>query len=215
MNQASREKLYNAAKLLAVITIVYNIVEGIVSVWFGAEDQTLSLFGFGIDSFVEVISGMGILHMVRRIRSGGEESVDTFERLALRITGWAFFLLTAGLLASSGLSLYERHRPDSTLWGVIVSLVSIASMWLLIHFKIKIGVALGSKAILADAACSRVCLQLSVVLLAASAGFALTGIGCFDSLGALFIAYLAFREGREALEKAKGSGCCCSGACEN
>ena len=134
MDQASREKLYNAAKLLAVITIVYNIVEGIVSVWFGAEDQTLSLFGFGIDSFVEVISGMGILHMVRRIRSGEGESVDAFEQRALRITGWAFFLLTAGLLVSSGLSLYERHRPDSTLWGLIVSLVSIASMWLLIHY---------------------------------------------------------------------------------
>lgn len=215
MDQASREKLYNAAKLLAVITIVYNIVEGIVSVWFGAEDQTLSLFGFGIDSFVEVISGMGILHMVRRIRSGEGESVDAFEQRALRITGWAFFLLTAGLLVSSGLSLYERHRPDSTLWGLIVSLVSIASMWFLIHYKTKVGTSLGSKAILADAACSKVCLQLSVILLAASVGFALTGIGGFDSLGALFIAYLAFREGREAFEKAKGSGCCCSGACES
>ncbi len=214
MEQTSRDELYRTGYLLAVITIAYNIIEGIVSVWFGAEDQTLSLFGFGIDSFVEVISGMGILHMVRKIRSGGGESVDAFEQRALRITGWMFFLLTAGLAVSSGLSLYEHHRPDSTLWGVIVSLVSIASMWLLIHYKNKVGVALGSKAILADAACSRVCLQLSVTLLAASAGFALTGIGGFDSMGALLIACLAFREGREALQKAKGLSCRCSGKCE-
>lgn len=214
MNQASRGGLYRAAYLLAVITIAYNIIEGFVSVWFGAEDQTLSLFGFGIDSFVEVISGMGILHMVNRIRAGGGESVDAFEQRALRITGWAFYLLTAGLVVTSGLSIYEDHRPDSTLWGIIVSLFSIASMWLLIHFKTKVGVALGSKAIVADAACSRVCLQLSVVLLAASAGFALTGVRWFDCIGTLLIAYLAFREGREALQKAKGSSCCCVGECQ-
>jgi divalent metal cation (Fe/Co/Zn/Cd) transporter len=215
MNEASRDGLYKTAFLLAVITIAYNILEGIVSVWFGAEDQTLALFGFGIDSFVEVISGTGILHMVRRIRSGGSESVDAYEQRALRITGWAFFLLTAGLVVSSGLSLYERHRPDSTQWGIIVSLVSIASMWLLIHYKTKVGVALGSKAILADAACSRVCVQLSVVLLAASAGYGLTGIGGFDSVGALLIAFVAFREGREAIQKAKRLSRFCIGECES
>jgi divalent metal cation (Fe/Co/Zn/Cd) transporter len=213
MKHAGHDQLYKTAYLLAVITIAYNIIEGMVSVWFGVEDQTLALLGFGVDSFVEVVSGLGILHMVRRIRSGGAESVDAFERQALRITGAAFFLLTAGLALSSGVSLYEGHRPDSTLWGVIVSLASISFMWLLIHYKTKVGTALGSKAILADAACSRVCLQLSVVLLAASAGTGLTGIGGFDSIGALLIAYLAFKEGREAFEKAKGLSCC-SGECE-
>jgi divalent metal cation (Fe/Co/Zn/Cd) transporter len=215
MNQATRDRFYKVAYLLAIITIAYNIIEGAVSVWFGAEDRTLSLFGFGIDSFVEVISGIGIWHMVRRIRSAGGESKDTFERLALRITGWAFFLLTAGLVVSSGLSIYEHHRPDSTVWGIIVSLVSIACMWLLIHYKIKVGAALDSPAILADAACSRVCLQLSLVLLAASTGYELTGIGGFDAVGALLIAFLAFREGREALRKAKGLNCCCGGNCKS
>jgi divalent metal cation (Fe/Co/Zn/Cd) transporter len=214
MNHAARDRLYKTAYLLAVITIAYNIVEGIVSVWFGAEDQTLSLFGFGVDSFVEVISGIGIWHMVRRIRSDGGESRDTFERRALLITGCAFFILTAGLVVSSGLSIYGQHRPDSTLWGIIVSLVSIACMWLLIHYKTKVGVGLDSPAILADAACSRVCLQLSLVLLVASAGYELTGIGGFDAVGALLIAYLAFKEGKEALRKARGLACCCSGDCK-
>jgi len=48
------------AIVLAYITIFYNLAEGIVSVYFGLEDETLSLFGFGLDSFVEVISGVGI-----------------------------------------------------------------------------------------------------------------------------------------------------------
>ena len=209
----NRDVLYAAAYRLAVITILYNIVEGAVSVWLGAQDETLSLFGFGIDSFVEVISGIGIWHMVRRIRSRGEGSLDAFEQQALRITGYAFYVLAAGLVASALLSLSQQHRPESTVWGVIVSLASISFMWLLIRHKTRVGVALGSSAILADAACSRACLYLSVSLLIASAGFSLTGIGIFDAGGALVIAYFSWREGAEALLKAKGLACSCSGTC--
>ena len=62
----SKLKLYKWAFILAQITIFYNLLEGLFSVFFGLEDETLSLAGFGLDSFVEVISGIGILHMVRR-----------------------------------------------------------------------------------------------------------------------------------------------------
>ena len=55
----SSGKLLNFAIILAIITIGYNIIEGIISIFFGTQDETLALFGFGVDSFVEVISGMG------------------------------------------------------------------------------------------------------------------------------------------------------------
>jgi len=207
------QELYRKAALLALITIIYNIAEGVVSIWFGAADETLSLFGFGLDSFVEVISGVGIWHMVRRLQRGEEEQRDSFERRALRITGGAFYLLAAGLVVTAGLSIYSGHRPATTVWGIVVSLVSISFMWLLIHHKTKVGKALNSPAILADAACSRACLLLSVALLVASAGYELTGIGYLDSLGSLAIAWLSFREGREAFEKADGMACSCSCSC--
>ncbi len=201
------------AYALALITIFYNIVEGMVSVFFGMEEKAIALFGFGVDSFVEVISGLGIWHMVRRVRKNGDESVDRFERRALKVTGSAFYLLTAGLMITSFAGLYQDHKPDATFWGIVISLISILSMWLLIHYKVKVGRGLQSQAILADAACTKVCVQLSVVLLLASAGYELTGIGWFDSVGALVIAGLSFREGREAFAKAKGSACTCSGVC--
>lgn len=207
------QELYRKAALLALITIIYNIAEGGVSVWFGAADETLSLFGFGLDSFVEVISGVGIWHMVRRLQRGEEEKRDSFERRALRITGGAFYLLAAGLVATAALSIYSGHRPETTVWGIVVSLVSISFMWLLIHHKTKVGKVLNSPAILADAACSRTCLLLSVALLVASAGYELTGIGYLDSLGSLAIAWLSFREGREAFGKADGMACSCSCSC--
>ena len=213
MTDSSPKRLYAIANQLAVITIGYNIIEGIASVWLGAAYETLSLFGFGVDSFVEVISGIGIWHMVRRIQANGVETKDHFEQQALRITGWAFYMLTFGLVLSAGLSLYEQHKPSSTFWGVIVSLVSISFMWLLIHYKTKVGNALNSSAILADADCSKVCIYLSIVLLIASAGYELTGVRIFDSLGAILMAYFSYREGKEAFEKSQGLSCCCNRNC--
>jgi divalent metal cation (Fe/Co/Zn/Cd) transporter len=213
MTNSSPKRLYTTANQLAIITIGYNIIEGIASVWLGAADETLSLFGFGVDSFVEVISGIGIWHMVRRIQANGVETKDHFEQQALRITGWAFYILTFGLVLSAGLSLYEQHKPNSTFWGVIVSLVSISFMWLLIHYKTKVGNALNSSAILADADCSKVCIYLSLVLLIASAGYELTGVRIFDSLGAIIMAYFSYREGKEAFEKSQGLSCCCNRNC--
>jgi divalent metal cation (Fe/Co/Zn/Cd) transporter len=207
------QQLYRAATLLALITIFYNLLEGVVSVWFGAEDETISLFGFGLDSFVEVISGIGIWHMVRRLGKGDPADRDPFEQRALRITGAAFFLLAAGLAATAMISIQQGHHPETTSWGVIISLVSIASMWLLIHYKVKVGKELNSPAILADAACTRTCLQLSVVLLVASVGYLLTGIGWLDAAGTLAIALLSVREGREAFAKARGLACGCSCSC--
>ena len=203
-------ELYRTASLLAIITIGYNILEGVVSVLMGVSDETLSLFGFGLDSFVEVISGIGIWHMMRRLQQGGEERRDEFEQRALRITGGSFYLLAAGLVVTAGLSLWSSHRPLTTVWGIGVALVSIFSMWLLISQKMKVGKALNSAAILADAACTRACLLLSVALLMASVGYELTGIGQLDAVGSLAIAWLSLREGKEAYAKARGLACSCS-----
>ena len=95
------KKLIARAFYLAIFTIVYNIAEGVISIFFGLEDETLALFGFGVDSFVEVISGIGILHMIIRMRKHAVDQRDKFERTALRITGFSFFLLAAGLIFGS------------------------------------------------------------------------------------------------------------------
>jgi divalent metal cation (Fe/Co/Zn/Cd) transporter len=212
----SKEKasLYQRAYALAVITIFYNILEGLVSIYFGIEDETLALFGFGLDSFVEVISGVGIWHMIRRIRKNCDANSDHFEKQALKITGTAFYILSIGLIATALINIYQGHKPESTFWGIVISLISIATMWLLIHYKIKVGKQLDSQAIIADANCSKACLYLSIVLLLSSGGYALTGIGGLDSLGAIFIAGLSFKEGRESLQKAKGLSCSCQDNCQ-
>lgn len=205
-----QRKLLSAALVLALITIVYNLAEGIVSVAFGLSDETLALFGFGVDSFVEVVSGIGIFHMVVRMRRGSIEERDRFEVTALRITGFAFFLLAAGLAAGGLLSILAARAPDTTVPGMIISVVSLVTMWLLIRYKLRVGKALDSDAIIADAHCTRACLRLSVVLLASSGVYALTGWGFVDALGSLGIGVLAVLEGREALQKARTREIACT-----
>jgi hypothetical protein len=84
--RSNREMLYRAASALALFTVAYNLLEGAVSAWLGYDDETLALFGFGLDSFVEVVSGAGIWHMERRQRDSADDQHDLFERALRRVT---------------------------------------------------------------------------------------------------------------------------------
>jgi len=207
--QPTENKYWQYALWLALFTVFYNLAEGLISVYFGAQDEALTLFGFGIDSFIEVTSGIGILAMILRIRANPDAPRSQFERTALRVTGTSFYLLAAGLALSAVYNLFIAHKPETTLAGVIISLASIAVMWALVWSKRKVGHALDSSPILADANCTMVCIYMSIVLLAASLVYQLTGFGFVDSLGALGLIYFSVTEGREAFEKAAGMESCC------
>ena len=207
--KSSQNVYWQYALWLAVFTVFYNLVEGLVSVFFGFSDETLTLFGFGVDSFIEVMSGLGILAMVLRIRQNTDTSRSRFEVTALRITGTSFYILVAGLGITTLYNLFTGHKPETTLPGIVISLISIAMMWALVMGKRKVGRELNSMPILADANCTMVCIYMSVVLLISSLVHAFTGFGFVDSLGAIGLIYFSYKEGREAFEKANGIECDC------
>jgi divalent metal cation (Fe/Co/Zn/Cd) transporter len=165
MNDSETALHLKTAFILSIITIAYNIVEGVVSVIFGYADETIALFGFGVDSFVEVISGIGIFHMVWRMQRSPVSERDQFERQALYVTGVSFFILAAGLVAGSVLNVIYHVVPDTTIPGVIISAISILTMRILYSYKLKVGTKLCSEPIIADANCTKTCLYLSFVLL--------------------------------------------------
>jgi hypothetical protein len=207
-----KSKLYKTAFLLAMITIIFNMFEGLVSVFFGVKDETLTLFGFGADSFIEVLSGIGIAHMLIRVKNNGNETKDEFENRALKITGVSFYILSAGLAITAIYNLISGQKPTTTIWGVVISIVSLLTMWILIREKLRVGRALGSSSIVADANCTKVCMYMSFVLLISSAVFELTHIAYIDIIGTLGIVWLSVNEGRECFEKIRNKGVC---ACEH
>ncbi|WP_242202349.1 cation transporter [Aestuariivivens insulae] len=204
------KRWFKVAFGLAVFTIIYNIAEGLISTYLGFEDESLALFGFGSDSFIEVISGFGIAHMVLRIQNNPNSKRDNFERTALRITGTAFYILVFGLVITSLYNIYTGHKPLTTFWGVVISIISILIMWILVVWKRKVGTQLDSAPILADANCTLVCVYMSIILLVSSGIYELFGIPYIDSIGTLGLSYFAFKEGKECFEKAKSDkNCCC------
>lgn len=202
------KKYYKQALWLSVITVVYNIAEGLFSVYFGLTDETLALFGFGLDSFIETISAIGITIMILRISKNDDSVKSEFEVIALKITGWCFYGLSFILLVSGIFNIIKGQKPETTLPGVIITLISIISMLLLIQAKRNTGRKLNSAPILADANCNVVCVYMSVVVLVSSALYEIFKIGWFDLLGTAGIIYFSFKEGFEAFEKAKSNGTC-------
>lgn len=210
---SSEERLYKKAYALSLFTIFYNLAEGILSMFLGYEDEALTLFGFGVDSFIEVMSGIGIAIMITRIRQNPSSPKSEFEIRALKITGTAFYLLSVGLLAGIVFNVVNGHKPETTFWGVVISLVSIAVMVWLMNAKKSTGKKLHSDPIVADANCTKVCVYMSVVLLVSSLIYELTGFAYADAIGAAGLVYFSVSEGKEAFEKAKGKSCSC--CCEH
>lgn len=202
--------LIKIALLLSLITIIYNIGEGLVSIFFGLKDETLALFGFGADSFVEVISGLGIFHMIIRMKNGTVEQRDGFERTALQITGFSFYILTAGLVLGAAMNLVLGNKPETTFAGIIISAVSILTMYFLMRSKLNVGKKLNSDAIVADANCTKTCFYLSFILLVSSLSYEILKISYLDIAGSIGIAMFAFREGKESFEKSRSEKLSCS-----
>ena len=120
---SSINRLYQKANWLALITIFYNLLEGAVSVFFGFQDETLSLFGFGVDSFVEVISGIGIWHMIRRFRQSTDEKTGPFRAAGIEDHGHGILPSDSGTDSDSAIQhlfrtpsgvhfLGNRYFPD-------------------------------------------------------------------------------------------------------
>ena len=203
-----KENLWRYAFILAIFTIVFNVAEGIVSIFFGLKDEALTLFGFGLDSFVETVSAIGVAVMITRIRRNPDSERSRFEVTALRITGWCFYALSVILAAGAVFNLVRGSRPETTFPGMIIAVISIASMVGLIYSKKYLGRRLGSSPLIADANCNLVCVYMSVVLLIASGAYEILHLGFIDTIGTAGIIYFSVKEGMESFEQARGINAC-------
>jgi divalent metal cation (Fe/Co/Zn/Cd) transporter len=201
-------KDYRTALFLSFFTIAANLAEGVFSTILGQRDGALALFGFGLDSFIEVLSAIGISIMIVRIAKSPGSSKSRIEISALRITGTSFYLLTLGLVITAFLKVIQKSKPETALSGLVISILSLSVMTFLYMWKMKVGRKLNSAPIISDANCTKTCIYMSVILLVSSLVYLLTNFGYVDLIGALGIAWFSFSEGREAFEKAASKEDC-------
>lgn len=186
---------------LEYLTVGWNVVEGIIAVAAGIAAGSIALIGFGVDSFVETISGAVIIWRLMAETRGqhDDEAMERIEQRAERIVGIAFLLLAAYVGFEAVRALVNQEAPDASPVGIALTAVSIVVMLWLARAKRQTGEALGSRAMLADAQQTYACWYLSVVALAGLALNAAFGFWWADPLAALGITVLLVREGLEAL----------------
>ena len=122
---------------------------------------------------------------------------------------YSFYILSVGLIIGVALNIINQNKPETTLWGIIISFISILVMIWLTYTKKRIGVKLDSKPIIADGNCTKICVYMSIVLLVSSLIYELTGFAYADIIGTAGLVYFSFSEGKEAFEKAKSKECNC------
>ena len=193
---------------LEYFTIAWNALEGLVAVVAGVIAGSISLVGFGIDSFIEVTSGSVLLW-----RMSVDEDVqrrELNEKRALRIVGACFLLLAGYIAYESGLDLWSHRAPEHSIPGIVLACISLVVMPLLSRAKRRVGRALGSAAMHADAKQTEFCTYLSAILLAGLLLNILFGLWWADPVAALIMVPIIAKEGIEGL---KGKSCdeCCTG----
>ncbi len=195
-----RHRLGHRARLLAAASVAYNLIEGVIAVTAGAVAGSVALVGFGLDSVVEVSSGLVIMW---QFRHGMPESR---ERQALRLIALSFFGLAAYVSVESVRTLLGSNDPDVSLVGIALAATSLALMPWLSWAQRRTGRALHSGSVVADSKQTLLCSGLSAVLLVGLLLNATLGWGWADPIAGLAIAAVAAREGREAW-RGKACGC--------
>ena len=196
-----RPALIRRGLLLEYLTVGWNVVEGLVAVVAGVASGSIALIAFGIDSVVEMISGVVLIWRLRTEEHGelDQAGIERVERRAEQLVGVSFLILAAYVAFESVRTLATAEAPEPSPVGIVLTAVSIAVMLWLARAKQKTGEALGSGALIADAHQTRACWYLSSVTLAGLALNAFLGWWWADPVAALAIVLLLIREGREAL----------------
>jgi divalent metal cation (Fe/Co/Zn/Cd) transporter len=197
MTTATRAQLLSRGLRLEYLTVGWNIAEGLIAVGAGVAAGSIALIGFGVDSFVETISG-AILLRAEAHDGADEERIEQVERRAERLVGVSFAILSAYVAFEAIRTLAAGDRPDASPVGMALTAISIGVMLWLARAKRETGEALASRALIADSHQTSACWYLSVTTLAGLALNAVFGLWWADPLAALVIAVFLVREAREA-----------------
>jgi divalent metal cation (Fe/Co/Zn/Cd) transporter len=182
---------------LEYLTIGWNSLEAIIAIGAGIIAGSISLVGFGLDSIIEVSSGVIILW---RLFSGEHR-----EEVALKFVGFSFLALAAYIAFDAIKSLWFREAPESSYVGIALAILSLIVMPLLASAKRKVAASIKSNAMHADSRQTDICAYLSAILLLGLGLNAWLGWWWTDPIAGLAMVPIIAKEGVEAL---RGDTCC-------
>ncbi|CAG8602846.1 6391_t:CDS:1, partial [Racocetra persica] len=155
----TRPQLVNLAIFVSIMTILLNIAEGILSMFFGKQSNSVSLVIFGIGSFVEMTSSVLVLwrfasescQEISMISITHKDKYIDKERKATLGIGCLFIVLALGTFLHAIISLTQKSHPDNTISGIIISSISIVIMLAVYFCKRYLAVSLDSSTMASEA----------------------------------------------------------------
>ena len=205
---ATRPEAVRRARILNVVTIAWNGVEGVVAVLAGVAAGSVSLVGFGVDSAIEVSAALALAWRLRQERR--PDCTQPSDRLAVRLIAGSFALLAVGVALKAVGDLAGHEEPDASAIGIVVATLSLLAMPVLARAKRQLAPLLGSAAVVADARQTTLCALLSGVLLVGLAANAAFDWWWADPLAGLGIAALAAREAVDTWRAEALEDTCCT-----
>jgi divalent metal cation (Fe/Co/Zn/Cd) transporter len=194
-------RLARRARWLSWASLGYMALEGLVAVVAGIVAGSVALIGFGIDSAIE---GFASVIIVWRF-TGSRTLSEAAERRAQKLVAVQFFILAPYVGIEAVRALVNGSHADESVVGIALAASSVVVMPWLGRAKQRIGSQIGSSATSSEGKQNMLCAYLAAALLVGLLGNALFGAWWLDSVVALFIAYVAVQEGREAW---RGDACC-------
>ncbi len=195
------------ARRLNQFSIAWNVAEGVIAILAGIAAGSVSLIGFGIDSGIEVSAAVILAWRLHQERRGG--CMEAYDRRATRLIAMAFMALAAYVWIDAVGDLVNRARPEASLPGLLLAVVSVILMTWLARAKRALAPALGSQAVVADAQQTSLCALLSAVLIVGVGLNALVGWWWADPVAALVIGALALEAGRRVWRAESLADTCC------
>jgi divalent metal cation (Fe/Co/Zn/Cd) transporter len=194
-----RRRLLRHGLHLAVATVSWNIVEGLIAITAGTAASSVALVVFGVDSFIETASGVVLTwRLGAELRAHSPADAERIERRAARIAGALLLGLALYVLIDAGIRLFGwGPAPHESLPGMILTALSLVIMPVMGAAKLRTARQLGSRALRADAYETITCAWLSFATLGGLALNAGCGWWWADPLAALLMLPLIVREGWE------------------
>jgi divalent metal cation (Fe/Co/Zn/Cd) transporter len=189
-----RRRAVVAAVRWCAASVVWALLVGATSVAAGLAAGSTALVGFGLDSLVDGGASATLVWRFTHERRG-TRSAELLERRAARIVGGILLVIGVYLVARATVALAEASGPESSPLGMTLTAASVLVLPVLASAKLRLAVALRSRALRADGVLSGAGAALAA---AALLGLALsTGIDWWwgDAVAALFIAAALLREG--------------------
>ena len=190
----SRRDLVRRAMLLELAIIVYNLLEGVLSVAAGILAGSVVLVGFGLDSAIEVSAALVVVWHLSR---SGEEQQPEWESRVARFVGLTLLLVAVYVAIRAVYSLATSSQPEESYLGIAITATSVVVMPVVSRFQAKYARRIQSDALLADSRETLVCTYLSAATLLGLAANALLGWWWADPVAGLVLVYLIAKEGWE------------------